>query len=242
MLDREAARFLVRVLRSRWRDHRLELAALRRHVRRGAVVCDVGANKGSFLFWLAQWSAPGRVIAFEPQPDLAAMLARLCDRFALANVTIERAAVCAQSGTSAFFVPDGHAPCASLLPPAGPATPLSVATVTLDDYLGDAADVAAIKIDVEGAELDVLRGARDTLRRCHPLVIVECDRHTTTPDNIHATFALLSDLGYRGAFVSPHGLQPLARFDLDTHQRAEGDWFWKKKGYCNNFVFSAREG
>ena len=180
MARREASRFLVRVLRSRYRDHRVELSELRRHIRRGASVCDMGANKGSFLFWLARWSSPGRAVAFEPQPDLAGQLGRLCAKFSLDNVVIEQRAAYSSSSAQRFFGPDGHQPGASLLKPDEAFKAMDVQTITLDEYFKPTEDVAAIKIDVEGAELDVLLGARRTLQRCMPLLIVECDRRLTS--------------------------------------------------------------
>ena len=237
MVNREASRFLVRVLRSRYRDHRTELAELRRHIRRGDLVCDIGANKGSFLYWLSRWSDPGRVIAFEPQPDLADGLRRLCTKFSLNNVLVEQAAVYSSTGTQEFFVPDGHQPGASLLKPEGTSKAIETKTISLDEYLSDQENVSAIKIDVEGAELDVLLGAKRTLQRCSPLIVFECDRHLTSIDRMKETFLFLSELGYEGAFVNATRLVPISFFDPDLHQRVEGEWFWKKKDYCNNFIF-----
>ncbi len=175
MAKREASRFLVRVLRSRLRDHRTELSELRRHIHPGDVVCDIGANKGSFLYWLARWAHPGRVIAFEPQPELAEGLSRLCRKFSLKNVTVERSAVYSSTEQREFFIPDGHQPAGSLLKPIGASRAISTATVSLDDYFSEMERVSAIKIDVEGAELDVLQGAKRTLARCMPLLVFECD-------------------------------------------------------------------
>ncbi|WP_316170330.1 FkbM family methyltransferase [Bradyrhizobium sp. SZCCHNRI1058] len=237
MAKHEASRFLVRILRSRFRDHKTELSELQRHIRRGDIVCDIGANKGSFLYWLARWSAPGRVIAFEPQPDLAERLARLCSRFSLDNVVVEPRAVYSRSSRKTLFVPEGHQPGASLLRPAETSKAIQVQTTSLDDYLPDTANVSAIKIDVEGAELDVLRGAERTLRRCRPLIVVECDRRLATLDRVKETFLLLRGLGYRGQFLSRGRLLPLSAFDPEIHQRADGEWFWKRKDYCNNFIF-----
>jgi FkbM family methyltransferase len=241
LVKREASRFLVRILRSRFRDHKTELSELRRNIRRGDIVCDIGANKGSFLYWLARWSAPGRVIAFEPQPDLADGLSRLCTRFSLDNVVVEPRAVYSCSGRKTLFVPDGHQPGASLFEPAETSKAIQVQTISLDDYLPETGNVSAIKIDVEGAELDVLRGAERTLRRCRPLIVIECDRRLATIDRVKDTFSLLLGLGYQGEFLSKGALLPLRAFDPEVHQRTDGEWFWKRKDYCNNFIFRSAE-
>src|SRR5215217_2108239 len=63
------ARFLWRAHRARLADQAAELALIRRHTRPGDLACDVGANKGSYLYWMSRWA--DRVVAFEPQSGLA---------------------------------------------------------------------------------------------------------------------------------------------------------------------------
>src|SRR5215213_603329 len=106
----EMARFLIRGLKARFRDQRCEFAVIRRHVGPGDIVCDIGANKGSFVWWLSRWCRGGRVIAFEPQPQFAGMLAAVCRALKLDNVTIEAKAVFFRSGAMDLFVPVGHSP------------------------------------------------------------------------------------------------------------------------------------
>jgi len=48
----------------------------------------------------------------------------------------------------------------------------------------------------------------------------------------------LKSLGYKGSFICRNTLLPLSAFDPSVHQRQDGEWFWKKEGYCNNFVFA----
>lgn len=210
---------------------------MRRYIRPGDVVCDIGANKGSFLYWLARWARPGKAVAFEPQPDLAESLSRLCRRFSLSNVTVERSAVYSSTEQRDFFIPNGHQPAGSLIKPNAASEVISTSAVALDDYFSENDNVAAIKIDVEGAELDVLNGAKRILAQSAPLLVFECDRHNTSLERMQETFALLAKLGYSGQFVSGAGLRPMSEFVVDIHQRTHGEWYWKNKGYCNNFVF-----
>jgi FkbM family methyltransferase len=236
----QLARFAVRVLRARYRDQIIELRALRQHIRPGDVVCDVGANKGSYLYWLARWCETGRLFAFEPQPSLAIRLSEICAALRLRNVVVESKAVYSMSGELELFVPDGHQPGASLLIPSGKFTAIRVPTITLDHYFDEDIRISAIKIDVEGAELHVLKGAERILRRHRPLIVVECeDRHHSPDGSIDEVFSYLTALGYRGSFINGNQVLPIERFDVAVHQRREGEWFWKEPGYCHNFIFEA---
>ena len=109
----ESIRFRVRALKA-LRDQRTEFLAIWRHLRPGDIACDIGANKGSFIYWLSWWVGNGRVLAFEPQFELARYLQRLCRIIGLGNVTVEAKAVYSHSGDRDLFVPEGHGPGASL--------------------------------------------------------------------------------------------------------------------------------
>ena len=236
----EIARFLVRGLKARYRDQKTEFDIIRQQVRPGNIVCDIGANKGSFILWLSRWVRGGRVVAFEPQPQFAQRLAAVCRAMKLDNVTVEAKAVYSHSGDQDLFVPAGHSPGASLTHRAAEAerfTTLSVPVVALDDYFGESDAVALLKIDVEGAELGVLNGAERILRRHAPLLVFECENRHLAPGKVGDVFSYLSGLGYEGSFVCRNRILPLAEFDAAVHQRQDGEWFWKRRDYCNNFVF-----
>lgn len=237
----EIARFLLRGLKARFRDQKCEFDIIRRHLRPGDIVCDIGANKGSFVWWLSRWIRNGRVVAFEPQPQFAERLAAVCEAMKLDNVTVEAKAVFSRSGAQDLFVPAGHSPGASLTHKAVEAesfTTLSVPVVALDDYFDARDKVSLLKIDVEGAELGVLQGAERILRQHGPLLVFECENRHLAPGNVRDVFSWLENLGYRGSFICRDRLLPLSQFDADVHQRQHGEWFWKSRDYCNNFVFA----
>jgi len=50
-------------------------------------------------------------------------------------------------------------------------------------------------------------------------------------------FPYMCSLGYRGSFINGTRILPIERFDVAVHQHQNGEWFWKKPGYCNNFIF-----
>jgi FkbM family methyltransferase len=238
----EISRFYVRALKARFRDHRPEFDAIKRHIRTGDVVCDVGANKGSFTYWLSRWCGKaGRLIAFEPQPDLAHRLAAVCAGIGLRNVRVEAKAVHSSSGFGQLYIPVGHQPGASLnrsICSTGKIDAVPVPVISLDDYFKENERISLLKVDVEGAELEVFWGARRILERCSPALIFECEARHLTGKTVGQVFSYLESLGYRGHFFCDGGAYPLSRFSVASHQRQEGEWFWKQKTYCNNFIFS----
>jgi len=230
------ARFLWRAHRARLLDQRAELDAIHRHVARDAIACDVGANKGSYMYWLSRWAA--RTVAFEPQPGLAAYLADVARGLNLSNVTIEAKGVSDRSGAFDLYMPSENSPEASLVPIKG-ARKVKVPVVTLDDAFAPGDRVGFLKVDVEGAELGVFRGARRILTEDRPSLLFESEqRHLRDGSAVADGFGFLQDLGYRGWMIHRGALTPVDAFDPAVHQRAEGERFWKSPDYVNNFLFT----
>lgn len=234
-----------RAWRARWRDHRAELAALCGALAPGDLALDVGANKGSFAYTLARRVGPrGRVVAFEPQPPLAAYLREMRERAGLGALEVVQAAVSDAPGRLVLHhPPEGHSPGASLV--GGRHVPADwvgseVDVVVIDDFLaGEARPVRALKIDVEGNEFAVLRGAEQRLLRDRPALVFECESRHLAPQGLAIGDLLewLRARGFAGWFVERGRLRPVAEFDPARHQAETGDRFWDAPGYCNNFVF-----
>jgi tRNA G46 methylase TrmB len=91
------ARYMIRALKARFRDQKAEFDVIQQHVKPGDTVCDIGANKGSFTYWLSRWCHEGSVVAFEPQAGLAEYLAKACETFQLHNVKVEAKGVYSRS-------------------------------------------------------------------------------------------------------------------------------------------------
>lgn len=138
-----------------------------------------------------------------------------------------------------LLVPRDHGPGAAL--GAAESTSdetIAVPVVALDDYFSAAEKVSLLKIDVEGAELRVMRGAERILKSFHPLLVFECENRHMQDARVEDVFRYLNSLGYRGSFVCRGRVLPISEFDAAIHQRADGEWFWKSRDYCNNFIFA----
>jgi len=144
-----------------------EYDALKRCVRGGATVLDVGANVGAYTLLFARWvGAEGHVYAFEPATRSRAGLTRHLSMNGLADrVTVRGEAVSSGSGRRRFI--DSGTDGGNRIAQPSDAASIDVPAVSIDEFCGAlrlTPDV--IKIDVEGAELDVLRGARRTIAAC----------------------------------------------------------------------------
>jgi FkbM family methyltransferase len=208
----------------------------------GDVAVDAGAYKGGYTYWMRRAVGErGAVFAFEPQPGAAAMLRRYAAAFGWGNVTVSESALSSSVGTCMLLTPDDEvSPAASLvgasLQPGARA--LSVAIDPLDAWLtrhAPSARVAMLKVDVEGHELDVFRGARRVLGEHRPRILVECEARHLRDATMGDVFGYLHDLGYRGSFFEQGALVDVERFDVDAHQVAG------RRPYVNNFVFMPGE-
>lgn len=200
---------------------------------RPGTLVDAGAHDGLLTLPFAR--LPGsRVVAFEPLPPAFARLrAALVAAFGTppAHVACHAAALGDHAGevTLAMPVLDGVAQeqwastakdyAAHLSERVG-VRHFTVPVMRLDDLRLD--DVTGIKVDAEGAEYEILRGARETLLRCRPVLTLEVEeRHRE--GSTWAVPAFLDALGYDVLFELRGDWFPMAALDRATMQRASPD-------------------
>lgn len=194
---------------------RLALAA----VPPGGVFVDVGAYFGWYALNVARQRPGARVFALEPVPASQARLEENRARNRLGNVRLIRAAVGADEGEAEMALPPGANGGSAHLAAGGDGDRVSVAVTTLDTFAAAWAltRMDAVKIDVEGAELEVLRGAEATLRRFRPVLLMEMNPSALaerggTPE---ALLDALAALGYEASEVGRRGvLRPFGPADL----------------------------
>lgn len=143
-----------------------KLLAAMEHVRSRRLAVDVGGHVGLWAFQLAQLFE--RVLVFEPIPRHLACLRK--NLAGLAGVSIQPFALGTRSGQTLMQAATGNSGESHV---AGEATRtgLRAELRRLDDY--NLADVGFIKLDCEGYEYFALHGARETIERCRPVVVVE---------------------------------------------------------------------
>ncbi len=146
------------------------------YLKEGDVFVDVGANIGYFSVYAGLCvGQSGRVHAVEPAPDNAALLAANLELNGLSNAEVHRTAVADFTGEATLFQGEFNAGAHSLLRKGDLAPGVEVPVTTLDELLSGEPKVKLIKIDVQGAEISVLRGMKDLLseRERRPAIIME---------------------------------------------------------------------
>ena len=156
---------------------------LARHVQPGSTCVDVGANVGVYVLQFARWTGPsGRVVAFEPNPVAARVLAEHVRMNDLAGrIQIVPAAVADAPGVQAFHMTDadGMSRLGAPNPEIAALTrPISVRVTTLDEFCQQhAVSPDWLLVDVEGFEFAVLAGGRQTLARLGNRLNVVVEMH-----------------------------------------------------------------
>ena len=178
---------------------------LKKHVKSGDTVLDIGAHIGLFSTAAAQLTGNnGKVYAFEPAAETNTLLKHTIYINQLQHV-IEayNEAVGATSGNSVFYVSPIRGDNSNSLvsyKEDRELNPVKVAMYSIDDFvqLKKIEKLAFIKIDVEGAEYDALKGATNTLRNLKPacIVAIHPEPIAAKGDRLDLIYDLVTNCGY----------------------------------------------
>jgi len=159
-------------------------------LRPGMVFYDLGANIGFFSLMAARLvGTGGRVISFEPDAQVAARLRRNIELNGFSNITVVEAGVWSASEEVCFVPSDPTSPEGGTGRfVAGKDRTLGTLTrcIALDDFVQSSPPPDAIKLDVEGAEIEALRGAKRLLQTQRPWIV--CEIHSEQNDRMAREF------------------------------------------------------
>ncbi|MCF7889453.1 MAG: FkbM family methyltransferase [Victivallales bacterium] len=223
-----------------------EMKYINEFTKNNDVALDIGANIGIYTRYLAKKF--NKVESFEPIEQAY----RYIEALNLNNVTLHKVALSNKTGRDFINVPMkhglfryGNSSIENLVHSKyhkRKRVPISV--VTLDSYNYESLDF--IKIDVEGHEMSVLEGGRNTIRKLKPNLLIEIEqRHLPANLSIYDVFTYILEKGYKGYFIEKNRLNSINNFDLQKHQvqylehNNEIKLSNKNKGknYINNFFF-----
>ena len=231
------------VIAAQYRLSEGELRRLGDFVPRGAAALDIGGWWGPWTYWLSRRAT--EVHTFEPVPYIADFLKQV----SRPNVTVHNVALSDTLESAVLHVPSsgtGSEGRSTLHePPFANAKDISVQVTPLD-ALELPERIGFIKIDVEGHEMQVLRGAEQTIAKHKPVMLVEVESHNDRATRVEDVVDLLAGHGYEASFLRKGKWEPFREFDLERDQRALAETVRRRglisnmlltRGYINNFLF-----
>lgn len=213
-----------------------ETEVLKKILSQGDVFIDVGAYKDGWHSLLAARlvGKQGKVYAFEPHPEFFKRLKENIRFNKLTNIRAERLALSDKKGKAFFYEAEESSSFFKKQIPQQKLTaerPIIVQTITLDSYLRKQRirKVRLVKIDVEGAEMRVLKGAKKLLSsKTAPCLMIEVvESHLKVAGSSKKEFlSFLHQFGYRPCIFTARGLRLYRR---DRRQPTRNLFFTKKR-------------
>lgn len=195
---------------------------IRKYVKEGHTVIDVGANLG----WTAILCSDlvgknGSVHAFEPVPSVYKNLAENKNHARFKNIEIYPFAVSDSCGVAELFLGNTTETALASMRPCNPSdesSSIKSEMITLDSFIAKIPNVSFVKIDVEGAEFKVLRGMTSILERDHPILAIELTGEWLEKfgDSSEQLIKFLLELNYNIYIVSEGNFTPL--FEIPSKQ------------------------
>ena len=208
------------------------LFLLRKVLKPGMTVIDAGANIGEISLVAAKRVGPvGKVVAFEPVDRFADELEANATANQLWNIVVRRAALSDIPGEATIYVSPGaysdgtmHEGLGTLFPTkVRSAAEGRIPVMTLDGFVREEAmaRIDLIKLDIEGSELNALKGGVDVMREFKPALIIEVGEDTCRSAGYEMLelFSFVQDLGYSISRIGRRGrLDPIDRTGLVKFQ------------------------
>lgn len=217
-----------------------ELLLLEFLLNKNSVFFDIGTNKGEYAYYAEKLMNPENIYLFEPEKKLNKQLQAIFN-----NCQVDNLALSDNKGTHQFKIPviNGVVDnCLSSLEIDNKEDNetetiiYEVKTDTLDNFTREKNILPdLIKIDVEGHELSVLKGAENFISEHHPTLIIEIEQRHHKNTNIESVFESFKVKGYQCYYYSKKQSQ-LFSYENKTHLTNTKDYFGKID-YINNYIF-----
>ena len=225
--------YIRRLVLKEWIKGRTDIKFLKYLINRNLNSLDVGAYKGVYTYFISKYSK--NVYAFEPNPKSYKILKRTVDK----NVKVLPYALSDKSSYDFLKIPKGKKGYSNQ---GG-----SIRNVKLDKNYGKLKvetkkiddlglkNIGFIKIDAEGVEIKVLKGAKKLIKKCRPTLLIEIEeRYISEP--IEKTLKKILNLGYRGFALIGEILTPLKFFDGNKNHRID----YGPNFHANAFIFISK--
>lgn len=198
----------------------LDTKIVKNEIKSGDVVIDVGANIGYYTLIFANLvGKTGKVIAFEPETKNFELLKKNIAINKLTNVVLEQKAVSNKTGKVKLFLANSGIVGHHINPKEGTENFIEIDSISLDDYLQKndfTTKIDFLKIDVEGAELKVLEGAKTILQNQNLKIFTEFNREAIRKLGMDPKYFLSLLTNYDFKFFLPnYKLDNISKTNVD---------------------------
>ena len=203
---------------------------LAEYVKKGHVVLELGANLGSETLIVSRLvGSEGHVYGFEPNPYTFKRLQRNIEINGISNVDIYELAI-GENNTEIYFniYPENSSnPGMSSKYVENPCTKkINVKQVTIDSFMQqhNITKLDFLKLDIQGAEIDALNGARNTIAKYRPIIFAEAySEEQVAHNHTQQMYDMLMAYGYKIFLIEDNNLISLASGPVDGNWLAKQD-------------------
>lgn len=212
---------------------------IKQYLSKDAIFMDIGANVGAYLYILENYLNPKNIIAFEPNTELNIRLKRLFPKMAIFSCALSD-----DNQIAEFKIPiikgekiSSRGTLQTQLTEVDEESSIiqKVQMYRLDDFNINVPKIDFIKIDVEGNEMKTLYGAKKTIQKHHPTLMVEMEqRHHQEP-----LWSLISEVeswGYRAHYLDRNSLS-LKQLNQEFVLLQNSENVKNYQSYINNIIF-----
>ncbi|MGM5629753.1 FkbM family methyltransferase [Apibacter raozihei] len=234
----------LNALNIKQRNVEFEFLILSRFLDKDSVFFDIGVNMGYYIYYAEQLVHPENIVGFEPHPELYKRIKHLFPKIHTSNIALSNTCEVLNfkvpiinshettgRGTLNTEYKEENETSSKIY---------EVQTETLDRFIKNhqIEKISFIKIDVEGAEIKVIEGAKETLRKFRPTLLIEVEeRHHN--QNIWNIIQPILELGYLSFYLDRETLE-LKEFTSSTPTYQNTSELHNKTTYINNFIFLSK--
>ena len=222
--------YIRRLVLKEWIKGRTDIKFLKYLINKNHNSLDIGAYKGVYTYFISKYSK--KVYAFEPNPKSFKILQKTVDK----NVKVFPYALSDKSSYDFLKIPRGEKGYSNQggsirnVKLDKKFAKLKVETKKIDDLRLN--NIGFIKIDAEGVELKILKGAKKLIKKYKPTLLIEIEERYISK-SIEKTLNQILNLGYRGFALIGESLTPLKFFDGNKNHRID----YGPDFHANAFIF-----
>lgn len=203
-----------------------------KNLKENSVFYDVGANFGYYSLLAKEIIKTGEVHSFEPAPEIFKLLEKNLSKEQ--NVILNQMALSNEKKKTDFFYHKNHSGGSTLdvaiTKHDFDFLKINIQAITLDDYFSNHLAPDFLKIDVEGAESQVIEGGIKTLKEINPIIAMEIWKKPLDNNSHLKAVEILYGLGYKSYKINDEG-------ELEFMEKIDPERDILKEYTCDNFIF-----